>query len=66
MKTYKTRQPSDSRAAAARIAETEASLREMLSEAVDISSVYTPKLLEETEKIHEVSDPFSGPVVVGA
>ena len=66
MRTYKTRQQSDSRAAAVRIAETEASLREMLSEAMDISSVYTPKLLEEIEKIHEVGELSSGPVVVGA
>lgn len=58
MRTYKIRKPSDSRAAAARIAETEASLREMLSDTVDVSSVCTLKLPEEIEKIHEVGDVF--------
>ena len=65
MRTYTMRKLPDSHTAAARIAETEASLREMLSGIVDMSSVCTGKLLEETEKIYEVGCQVSGPVVVG-
>lgn len=54
MKTYQARKRPDSHTATRRIAETEASLQEMLSSTNDFSPSCINKLLEETQNIYEV------------
>ena len=56
MKTYKTRKQSISRAAATRIEETSVYLRKMTLDVRGVSLTRINELLEETRKIHEVTE----------